>query len=220
MATRFITKGRGQGRKVIPIRAKIGQRHHKVVKVFSFGQLSGDVKEKVIEDYRKDMILDFEGFIENYKTYANDKYGFTDVDWRYSLSYSQGDGASFTGGVDIEKFLRLRGLTKKYGELLKRFKDGDLNVEFKLISNDSHYVHEKSVDVEFNFDMYSDKLSFDKYYNMAYELTEDIDKVRLQLCKQFEEDGYKHVEYEQSDEQITESILANEYEYLADGTQI
>ena len=129
-------------------------------------------------------------------------------------------GLSFTGGVDIEKFLRLRGLTKKYGELLKRFKDGDLNVEFKLISNDSHYVHEKSVDVEFNFDMYSDKLSFDKYYNMAYELTEDIDKVRLQLCKQFEEDGYKHVEYEQSDEQITESILANEYEYLADGTQI
>lgn len=217
---KFITKGKGQGRKVIPIRAKIGQRHHKVVKVFSFGQLSGDVKEKVIEDYRKDMYIDFDWFIENHKSVAEDGHGFTDVNWRYSLSYSQGDGASFTGGVDIEKFLKAHKLTKKYGELLKRFNDGDLHIEFTLRERDSHYVHENTVAVDYDLYMNDDRLDEDKYSKMAEDLVIDIDAVRVGLCADFEKAGYEYIDDEQSDERITDNILTNEYEYLADGTQI
>jgi hypothetical protein len=88
---------------------------------YTFDQLSDKLKEEAIEANRDINVYDdwhdpvIEGFQEDLR-----EMGVEEVKVEYSGFYSQGDGASFTGGVqDIKKFLvKTLGLTEYSDEEL------------------------------------------------------------------------------------------------------
>lgn len=78
---------------------------------FQFDELSPDIQEKVLNDYRRtyDESISYwwyENVIENFQSELEDS-GLEDIECNFTGFWSQGDGASFTARVrDVEKFLR------------------------------------------------------------------------------------------------------------------
>jgi len=78
---------------------------------FQFHELSPDIQEKVLNDYRQtydESISDwwYEDVIENFESKL-ENLGLENIVCNFSGFYSQGDGASFTASVrDVEKFFR------------------------------------------------------------------------------------------------------------------
>ena len=74
--------------------------------VYKFNELSEDAKQVAIAEYRDGIMYeDLEIFMNDELYNLFDKYKIEDMGTtvRYSLSYSQGDGASFTGDIVVKK---------------------------------------------------------------------------------------------------------------------
>lgn len=77
---------------------------------FSFDELSSDIQEKVLSDYKEEYMdhMDpwwYEDVIENFQSEL-ENLGLEDIKCNFTGFWSQGDGASFTANVrDVKKFL-------------------------------------------------------------------------------------------------------------------
>lgn len=77
---------------------------------FSFDELSSDIQEKVLSDYKEEYMdhMDpwwYEDVIENFQSELENS-GLEDIKCNFTGFWSQGDGASFTANVrDVKKFL-------------------------------------------------------------------------------------------------------------------
>jgi len=110
------------------------------------------------------------------------------VEARYSLSYCQGDGASFTGNVEWGAY-RATITTNQWG---------------------NHYSHSKTVTVSELNSLKTDKDAPVKKWEELQSIIEDIgDKLSRY--------GYEAIEAAMSDDNVADNILANEYEFTEDG---
>jgi hypothetical protein len=187
----------------------------KKYRVFKFDELSPSAQEKALQDQRQFesevwdandyLISDFKEDIE--------KYGVSGVDVSYSGFYSQGDGASFTGLVDLRKYLKETGQEKDYAKLIKAFDEDLADDHVHIVRLSNQYSHENTIA--------SDGVN---YHGTNNEVQQEADKLADNLtffAREKSKNIYKTLrddyEYCMGDENLKENIKANEYEFTEDG---
>lgn len=167
------------------------------IKLYEYDELSPEAKKKALELHayaHEDPFM--QSHMINLLTEKLDehgiKYGYpaTDPDVRYSLSDSQGDGFMFTGEFQW----------KQYTVYIKH--DGN-----------PHYYHSRTANIEIQ-----------ETDNLGFHVDDDHADVRAfgalyeTLCKEMEQLGYDHIEYQTSEEYFIGECEANGYTFEADGT--
>lgn len=161
-------------------------------KSYTFAELSDEAKKKVIErerdNYLKNLDIDYwsETVIENFKTYMTEKYGIEVDEVGFDISYSQGDGASFTfdrqgiaqmnQDIDSENNPFLIGFDgdKKVLEYIKKecTENGDVMIA-RCERTNFHYQHERTVtayveaDVNSIMSPFTEEEFIDKLFTVA-----------------------------------------------------
>ena len=176
------------------------------------------VTQRILEKH-SDINVDFEGWhediIENFCENA-EKIGFnvTIDDVQFSGFWSQGDGASFTGSIDILKYLKETRQLTVYRPLVKAINNGYVS-DTVVISRDSyHYSHENTCSAD-DIEVYEDispKVE-DLRIDLEYELEEKRKDLSIELYRDLE----KTYNYLCSEEAIVETLVANEYEFDESG---
>jgi len=181
-------------------------------KIYSFNELSKEAQAVAIDKMRDiNMESDdwYDGILEGLKEQLTE-VGFNDAEIQFTGFWSQGDGLSFDAKIDASKFAE----TTNEKRVCKLIDNGE--IEGFYISKTSfanHYVHEKTRYVDYD-------ICNGENVNKALEtLCEKIENKRLELCKEFYSILEKDYYLLQSDEEVKETILANEYEFLSNGTQ-
>lgn len=192
----------------------------------SYGSAYDKAYEKWVSDWWGwDMEVDYhkEGLKETYK--------WLDVDdLLYSVSYSQGDFAAFTGRVDLLKFLDEHDTANEYFVLREAIRIGSCDpylsicdggrryVSFDSIEwRDEHpdYAHEEWTLIANNSPL--DGMLYRDFYDIATELLGDLQTWVEEVCKQAFQKLYydirDDIEYQTSEESFIDCAEANEYKF-------
>jgi len=181
--------------------------------LYEFHELSKVAQETAIEKQRNnDVFLDFfnDDCIEQIIA-----AGFKgNVNLEYSLSYCQGDGLSFS----CDYFDNLNAL---FVEILGTEKQKTIdcvinNCSFKINSNNGRYSYASRNDVNFELDNYYVKSSTN-LDNLITKVETKLRYIYIDLCKELENQGYKDIEYQNSDECITDFFNSKEIEFYENG---
>jgi len=180
------------------------------VKTYSFGELAKDVQAKVIDDNRNFNTDDdywFEWIVDDEKE-ALDKEGYTDAEIFFSGFSSQGDGASFTCHVDLEKWLANSKLKTKYKSIIDK---ADYEIE-----KGGNYEHEYTMGIDltgyYDMDEKQEKLANE----LADIILEDAREHARAIYHRLENEYNEY--YEQaSDEAVIDALERNDDEFTADG---
>jgi hypothetical protein len=200
--------------------------------VYQFDELSDEAKEKAREWYRQGNVTTrfwSECTIDDAKEIG--KLLGMDIDNIYfSGFWSQGDGACFegtwrAGDIKLDKLKEyapqdkeLHRIGEQLAELAVKYPDG-----YFLVKHRGHYSHSgcTSFDVELPNDQ-EEEFEYDspEYKALQVELGEDEDSL-INIARDFMDWIYKQLEkewdYQNSDEQVEESIRCNAYEFLETG---
>lgn len=161
--------------------------------VYSYDELSDAAKEKARQWWIDG--LQYDDLSEAMTEYLTDtllpKYNLSCADptLRYSLGYSQGDGASFTGRIEYRGTWYGDVTTNSYGNF---------------------YSHYNTVNLDNLYSIKTDKEAPQATVDSVEEMIRDIGRA-LEKC------GYDYIEYEQEREVVEDNIRANEYEFYEDG---
>ena len=183
-------------------------------KIYSFSELSKDAKAKAVESLR-DINVDYDNWhdyiIEDY-TEKLEALGYRNIKIFYSGFWSQGDGACYTAKVDIYEWLKAHKLSNKYKALFNVSKEGGISA---TISHSSHYYYSTSTSLE-ESGIWEESTKVQSQYG-------EIEKLILAEREQMGNELYRALESayeeEQKDENVINTIEANEYSFLEDGTR-
>ena len=199
----------------------------KQYEVFKFKELSGDVQEKVIErerEYRYNDSFYNEQLDEDFKETLKERGLPTETAW--NISYSQGDGVSFYGDIDLVKFLKYKRSYKRFKKLLD-----DAYVSAIIKNENNHYTHSGTMDVyvemESNLQEYDDELR----QSMVKKIEEGLEKLRDELeeflgeevvetSNELEKSGNDYFGNIYSENTIHEDIEEREMQFLENGEVI
>ena len=187
--------------------------------VYTFDELSNDIKEKVINYFRNNDYfcwndLDNEFLEDSFKSQIKEK-GYEVEYIGFSLGYTQSDYVGFKGSVDISRManrmLEEGYLSKKeYNRLMYIY---NYHCFFINISYDNY-----------NYNKIDDYLCFHSFIKnegllevVAEKFTDFIREDVDDICYTLKKQGYRAIDYNYSDEYIIETIEANEYEFLSNG---
>jgi hypothetical protein len=168
--------------------------------------------------------------------------GFTDAKIAFTGFWSQGDGASFTANIDVDKladFLATKiepsktiagepedfrpwladkaGAHKATKAKYRRLKAlGDLLYPSKVERTSHQYSHERTcrVTIEFNSTGRADKVE-----KLLNEFEADAEALRLALCQALYNDLEEDYEGQTSDESLEEFAAGNDYTFTLAGTR-
>lgn len=207
----------------------------KQTNVFTFDELNDDAKEKARDWYRSRDHYDnywAESVTDSAKEIGK-LFGFTIDDIYWSGFSSQGDGACFVGSwnpslADFAKWRKdgwedkeLHRIADVLESIAKDFPNASCHIK-----HTGHYYHSHSVSIDCD-------LMADDYYDTDDPIQEAAFKVRealadktdddlIEACRDFMDWIYASLEkewdYINADEQVDESLRANEYEFSEDGT--
>ena len=189
--------------------------------VYQFNELSDEAKDKAIENYRQDG-FDYEwwNYIFEDAKRMGALMGITVDNIYFSGFSSQGDGACFEGSYEYQKG-SVKAIREETGD-----SDKDLTAIAKglqaeqrrnfyglsaSVKQRGHYNHEfcTEIDVQDNRD------------NAPWQASDEVEEAFKDLLRDFMRWIYRSLsrewDYMNSDEQITEMIEANEYEFLENG---
>lgn len=155
---------------------------------------------------------------DDYKIEMQTK-GITVAEMNFTGFYCQGDGASFTGRVDMIQFLKVHELEQRFMGATFFAGQGELWAE--ITRGSSRYSHENSVSVNLIVDSYNnyedDSTRYQVYETMQEVMEHEIKDLETEvedICKGYMQDLYSKLreEYESltSREAIWETIVANE----------
>jgi hypothetical protein len=186
-------------------------------KVYKFEELSEDAKQVAIEICRNKDEISLDYFYDNAKEQIENAGFYDDIRIEYSLSYSQGDGLSFSCNKIDEKillsfFLEILGSEKE--KTAKAILD---NCSFKNTGNNGRYCYASKSDIDYSLESY--KNDYQNINEIVTKVCENIESLYIELCKDLENQGYSDIEYQRSDEFIIESLIDNDQDYLANGKQ-
>lgn len=175
-----------------------------IKEVYTFDELNEESKTKALDLYRN-INVDHEWYdfiFEEFKTKL-DSLGFVNSKAYFSGFHSQGDGACFDAEIDYSIVLP------------KRLQSVECEINIVKNSFANHYCHEKTRCISSSL-----YLDWEKYPNITKAFDKvmlDLEAQRLELCKEL----YKQLEDAfdtlTSDEEVKETLLANEYEFTSDG---
>lgn len=184
----------------------------------------GQHKDELIEKYH-DINVDNDWWEYTYGEFKLDMLikGITVNDINFSGFYSQGDGASFTGRIDMIQFLKVHNLEQEYMAATFFAEQGELWGE---IGRKNHrYSHENSVDVnliEDTYNNYEENSTRHQVYETMFKVLElewkDLNEQVNKICRGYMQDLYRQLrdeyEYLTSKEVIWETIVANDLHVL------
>jgi hypothetical protein len=182
------------------------------IELYKFTELSDHAKNVAIEKER-DHEIEFDLFSDFCHEKISENGFKGNIKLQYSLSYSQGDGLSFS----CDYFDNLNAL---FIEILGTEKQKTIdfiinNCSLKINGNNGYYCYSSRNDIF---------LEFDDYKGNCYLIHETVSKVEsklkdlyIDLCKELENKGYSEIEYQYSDEYITETLIENDYYFTIDG---
>lgn len=178
-----------------------------------------DEQKELIEKHR-DINTNYDWWEYTYEYWAEKliEKGIEPDDFRFSGFYSQGDGASFAGKLNLLQFLKAHNLTMEY-PAATFFADDYLGA--RLFRSASHYSHEHTVNISTNFGDYNDydedDLRYEVYNTMRDELndeTPELEETLIDICRGYMRALYSDLrdeyEYLTSDEAVWETIVAND----------
>lgn len=189
----------------------------KTINLYQFHELTEEQQAKVLDKHRDfndditcNLIEHDYIHIEKLK-----ELGFINPDISYSLSYCQGDGASFTCS-ELDYDLLLKDYTGKHKswmlEILKQYCEVRIERSYSC-----RYVHENSCNTElYEYTQYNYPRIIDELENIR----QHIENIRLEACINLAEDLQNEIDYLQSDEAIAEALIANEYYFNAETLEI
>jgi hypothetical protein len=190
------------------------------IEVYQYDELSDEAKEKAREKLR-DVNVEYDkwwDFVYGYWTEKLEAIGFEDIDIRFSGFWNQGDGASFTGNVDLVKYIRSQRMATRFRFLLDGIKKHGWCLE-TFITRSGNYVHECSTDISIDPHIASD-LTDEQERRLGRQIEELEGCIRQHMIKLNKEiycDLEKYYDGETSDEAIANTIVANEYEFWPSG---
>jgi len=175
-------------------------------------------RDELIEKYW-DINVDHDWYQYTYDEFKIEMQtkGITVDDMNFTGFYSQGDGASFTGRIDMIQFLKAHGLEEHYMGAVFFAGQGELYAD--ITRGNSRYCHEHSAEatlIEDTYNNFDDETRFAVYTRMEevlndewQELEEEVNKI----CRGYMQDLYRQLrdEYEAltTKEAIWETIVAN-----------
>lgn len=190
------------------------------VQIFKYDELSEDVKNKLRNEYEIE-----DGWYEAKKEELLEKLtnkGFYNVDLEFSGFWSQGDGASFTGNINLEEYLNNminndRHSDTTYESILTALINQDITLTENIIKRDKfhRYVHENTTSLYLDYipcEGFEDNIA--DLFNSLYDyILKDIRELNIKCYKALEK------EYEsQTTDDIKDSYYSNlEYNYFKDG---
>lgn len=183
-------------------------------KIYSFSELSKDAKAKAVESLR-DINVDYDNWhdyiIEDY-TEKLEALGYRDIKIFYSGFWSQGDGACYTATVDIYEWLKAHKLSNKYKALFNVSKEGGISA---TISHSSRYYYSTSTSLEESGIWEESEKVQSQYYEIEKLILAEREQMGNELYRALE----SAYEEERKDENVINTIEANEYSFLEDGTR-
>ena len=134
------------------------------VNVYNFNELSKEAQQAAIEDQREFMDMHFD---TDYYEEMLHEAGFEDAEIYYSVSYSQGDGASFKSGVNLQKFIKINELQNEFPLVYECAKDRQ-ETTFQ-VTRFGRYYHHMTMGVE----LLDDSLHYNDVWEEAMEIASD-----------------------------------------------
>lgn len=188
----------------------------KEVKIYDYSELDERAREKVKNDYMEN--LDSSIFTEQVIEDLKEK-GLENLRPLYSLSYCQDDGLCIYGSID---FKEITGELKNI--FYQDFKLSDYKVlkdlkKYSQISfnHSGRYYHKYSVNIDIYIDGNLSPKSYENHRKVADKLIKNIKEWYLNLCDEYEKQGYDFFYGIEGDE-LQEYCDAMGYEFLQDGT--
>ena len=206
--------------------------------VYEYHELSDKAKDEVrcnlIQHWETDHIIDF--------AKENAPAGFIIDDVRYSVTYSQGDGASWTGAIQLIEFFEANPDPENIGEeviIIELMRNDWIDDKANVVQNSYHYVHSgtmkfeevrdyaESAEDDSNHPLLSVgvlenanvKDLFDSFH-WARRLDLMVERA-LQAAKDYADEIYNQLkedyEYQISDENIEELIYINGWRFDING---
>jgi hypothetical protein len=184
------------------------------VTTYNFSELSEVAQEQVIDSYRRD--FDFSLYQDDILDDIKEKYShIEDMEISYSGFWSQGDGASFTGWLDLDWLLTKSGfLTEEQLELVR-------DVDCTFVRSNSRYVHSSTCHTELEVTEFAEHIQDNDYLIVKLiapieEYLQDVvEDYRQEVCYEIYSALEKEYEYLTSHEAIRE--WADEQEFLENG---
>lgn len=175
------------------------------IKTYEFEELSEDVQERLIEEYRR--YEDYNDYdLEHYLNERLKELTGLSFDLEYSLCYRQGDCLRFTGQIDGEEIDKL-----PFAHLVK-----DSRVTIISINHSCYNPYNVDIDIDaredWDYQEYTDE-EFGKLQNAVEEWYKGIRDT-------LEEEGYNYIEEMESDEYIREILINCDDMYMEDGRRI
>lgn len=195
-------------------------------KLYTFEELSKEVQNKLIEEYKEDTSVyetRNELFYDDVMECLKAQFPKSDLRVCYSLSCCQGDGLYITGNIDLYDMLEeLKGnYNEKEIKTLKHYISMSYHAQTEL-EYESHYYYfdrkQNAINIQYDLEE-----NIENYYykNINYELIErfsnDAVECLWNLCDEFETEGYD-ILYNVEDEEAIEYYICNyDEEFTEDG---
>lgn len=191
----------------------------KQIPVYKYEELSEEAKDRVRAKYKvsDDWFQELdEEVIEKLGT-----LGFYNVETRFSLS-GQGSGFSFTGNIDLEKYLtgivrNERHQDETYLPILQALIDNNITITESIIKRDRfyHYVHENTITLYLDYcpnEGFEDDIH-DLFVSLVSNLKQKIKDRCIGYYNKFDE-LYNELN---SEETIDEEMIEKDSDYFIDG---
>lgn len=184
------------------------------IELYKFTELSENAKSAAIEKHKENSEIFLDFFSDDCHEQISENGFKGNIKLQYSLSYSQGDGLLFS----CDYYDNLKDL---FIEILGAEKSKTIdciinNISFKCDGNNSRYCYASRNDINLELDNYYIKSSIN-IDNLISKVESKIRDIYMNLCNQLERQGYNEIEYQYSDESITETLIANDYDFTTNG---
>lgn len=182
-------------------------------KVYKFSELSKEAQKVAIEKERNDF-YEYGEPLFMFEDYCEEKakeYGFYDCKFQWSISYSQGDGLSFSGRIDAADLIKMAmpNVKRSIATVLAN------NITIEIKGNTSRYAYAAKSDVDLWMDEYNRE--HPNLQKLVDELRTYLEDLYMQICRELEKEAYSWIESENEDSAIIDRIEANEFEFTQDG---
>lgn len=182
-------------------------------KVYKFDELVVDAQQNAIEQYQsQNNEVYLGGFNEDCLRQIEEAGFYDNIKIQYDLGYSQGDGFSFScDRIETKTLLHI------FSEILGEGKEKTAkiiieNCNFECKGNKGRYCFASASDIDYYTNCHCPNVD-----NVISKVLDKLEVYYLSLCKKLEKQGYSEIEFQNSEEYISDYFISNEIEFTKDG---